>query len=168
MHAEGIISTFSTSNIYIRLCLPKALTLTRLQSYTLFRNNKSVSLRAIVSFPLLSDVFPHQLARGIPLKVGVPYPRQSMIRTPPPHLGWTILAWQISLNAWLPPRLLHSDGEQILQLLRRVQAVVVHQHPEEAHRQTRRVALYAAPHLALLALPLLPAVLKTCLPPSLI
>jgi hypothetical protein len=60
------------SNIYIRLCLSKALTLTQLQSYELFRNNKSVGLRGILSFPLLRDWFLHWLAREIPLKERVP------------------------------------------------------------------------------------------------
>ena len=49
-----------------------------------------------------------------------------------------------------------------------VEAVVEHQHPEESHRQTQRVALYPAPHPASLALPPLPAVFTTCLPTSLI
>ena len=45
---------------------------------------------------------------------------------------------------------------------------MAHQHPEEPHRQTKRVALYPAPHPALLALPLLSALMKTWVPPSLI
>jgi len=51
---------------------------------------------------------------------------------------------------------------------RRVQVVITHQHPAEPHRETECVTLYPALHPALLALPLLSAVLKTCLPPSLI
>ena len=92
MHAEDIIPTFLKSNIYIGICLPKALTLTRLRSYEMFevllivRINKSVGLRGILNFRLLRDAFPYRLARGIPLKEGVPYPLQSKVRTPPPHL----------------------------------------------------------------------------------
>jgi len=117
MHAEDIIPTFLTSNIYIRICLPKALTLTRLQSYEMFedlpivRITKSVRLRGILNFRQLRDAFQYRLPRGIPLKEGVPYPLQSKVRTPPPHLRWTILRMQILLNAWLPPRPLHSDGQ---------------------------------------------------------
>jgi len=117
MHAEDIIPTFLTSNIYIGICLPEALTLTRLQSHEMFEVllivgiNKSVGLRGILNFRRLRDAFPYRLARGIPLKEGVSYPLQSKVRTPPPHLRWTILALQISLNAWLPPRPLHSDGQ---------------------------------------------------------
>jgi len=50
MHAEEIILTFLTSNIYIRLRLRNALTLTQLRSYKMFevllivRINKSVGL----------------------------------------------------------------------------------------------------------------------------
>jgi len=43
---------------------------------------------------------------------------------------------------------------------------VTDQLPAEPYRQTQRIALYPAQHPALLALPLLSAVLKTCLPPS--
>jgi len=92
MDAEDIIRTFLTSNIYSRLCLPKALTLTRLQPYEMFEVllivsiNNSVGLRGILNFHLLRDAFPCRLARGIPLNEGVPYPLQSKVRTPPPHL----------------------------------------------------------------------------------
>jgi len=78
MHADVIIPTFSTSNIYIGICLPKALALTQLRSYKMLevllivRINKSVRLRGILIFRLLRDAFPYQLARGIPLKEGVP------------------------------------------------------------------------------------------------
>jgi len=34
--------------------------------------NKSVGLRGILNFPLLREAFLYQLARGIPLKEGVP------------------------------------------------------------------------------------------------
>jgi hypothetical protein len=34
--------------------------------------NKSVGLRGILNFPLLRDMFPYRLARGITLKKGVP------------------------------------------------------------------------------------------------
>jgi len=64
------------------------------------------------------------------------------------------------LNSWLSPHPLHSDSQWILQPPHRVQAVVAHQHLEEP----QRVALYPAPHPALLSLPLLLAVFKTCLP----
>jgi len=92
MHAQAIVPTFLTSNIYIGLCIPKALTLTQLWSYEMFevlriiRINKSVGLRGILNFRLLGDAFLYRLARGIPLKEGVPYPLQSKVRTPPPHL----------------------------------------------------------------------------------
>jgi hypothetical protein len=86
MQAEEIIPTLSTSNIYIGLCLPNAHTMARIRSYQLFRNNKCAGLWGILSFPLLRDAFPHQLARGIPRKEGVPLPLQSLVRTPPPHL----------------------------------------------------------------------------------
>ena len=104
-HAEDSIPTFSTSNIYIGICLPKALTLTRLRSYEMFevlrivRINKCLGLHGIPNFRLLRDMFPYRLARGIPLKEGVPYALQSKVRTPPPHLCRTILALQISHNA---------------------------------------------------------------------
>jgi hypothetical protein len=92
MHAEDIIPTFLTSNIYIGLFLPKALTLTRLRLYEMFkvlrivRMNKGVGLRRILNIHLLGDAFPSLLVRGILLKKGVPYPLQSKVRTPPPHL----------------------------------------------------------------------------------
>jgi len=92
MHAQAIVPTFLMSNIYIGLCIPKALTLTRLRSYEMFEVlliviiNKSVGLRGILNFRLLRDAFPYRLARGIPLKERVPYPLPSKVRTPPPHL----------------------------------------------------------------------------------
>jgi len=78
MHAQAIIPTFLTWNINIGLCLPKALTLTRLWSYEMLevvlivRINKSVGLRGILNFRLLRDAFLYRLASGIPLKEGVP------------------------------------------------------------------------------------------------
>jgi hypothetical protein len=36
------------------------------------RINKSVGLQGILNFPLLRDAFRYRLARGIPLKEGVP------------------------------------------------------------------------------------------------
>jgi len=72
MHAEPIIPIFLISNFYIRVCHPKSLTLTQLRSYELFRHINSEVFWGLLSFPLLRDVFPHQLARGIPLKQGVP------------------------------------------------------------------------------------------------
>jgi hypothetical protein len=138
------------------------------QSVLIVRMNNCMGFWRILNFPQLRDMFPYQLARGIPFKEGVQYPLQSKARTPPPHLWWTILALQISLNGWLPLHLLHSKGQEILQPLHRVQAIVAHHHLEEPHRQTQRIMLYPALHPALLALTLLPAVLKTWLPPSLI
>jgi hypothetical protein len=91
-HADDIIPTFLTSNIYIGIYLAKALTLTPLWSYEMLEvlpivsNNKSVGLRGIVNFRLLTDSLPSRLARGIPLKEGVLYPLQSKVRSPPPHL----------------------------------------------------------------------------------
>ena len=117
MHAEEIIPTFLTSNIYIGLCLSIALTMTWLRSYEMFEVlliigiNKSVCVWGIIKFHLLRDVFPYRLARGIPLKEGVPYPLQSKLSTPTPHLRWTILALQISLNTWLPPNELYCDSQ---------------------------------------------------------
>jgi len=105
MHAEEIVPALLTSNIYIGLCLPKALTVTRHRSYKTFEVfpivtiDQSVGLGGILDFPLLGGLFPYRLARGIPLKEGVPWPLQSKVRTPPPHLRWTILAWKISLKA---------------------------------------------------------------------
>jgi len=117
MHLEDSIPTFFTSNIYIGICLPWALTLTRLRFCEMFKVlliiqiNKSMGLRGVLNFRPLRDAFPYCLARGIPLKEGVPYPLQSKVRTPHPCLRWTILALQIALNAWLPPHQLHSDGQ---------------------------------------------------------
>jgi len=57
-HAEEIIPTVLTSNIHIEWCLPKALNLSRLQSYEMFQVllivmiNKSVGLRGILKFLL--------------------------------------------------------------------------------------------------------------------
>jgi hypothetical protein len=86
MHAEEIIATFSTLNIYIGLYLPDALTLALLWLYKLFRTNRSVGRGGNLSFRLRREVFLHRLARGIPLKEGGPYPLQCEVRTPPPHL----------------------------------------------------------------------------------
>jgi len=78
MHAEDINATFLTSNIYIGLRLHKALTLTRLRSYKMIhvllivRIHKSVGSRGILNFHLLRDACSCRLARGIPLKEGVP------------------------------------------------------------------------------------------------
>jgi len=78
MHAEDIIPTVLTSSIYIGCCLPKALTLSPLQSDEMFEVfliigiNKSVGLRRIINFPLLRDTLLYRLARGILLQDGVP------------------------------------------------------------------------------------------------
>jgi len=59
MYAQAFIPTFLTWNINIGLCLPKALTLTRLRLYEMFkvllivRINKCVGLRGILNFRLL-------------------------------------------------------------------------------------------------------------------
>jgi hypothetical protein len=45
-----------------------------------------MGVRGILNFHLLRDTFPYWLARGIPLKEGVPYPLQSKVRIPPLHL----------------------------------------------------------------------------------
>jgi len=134
MYAEDTIATFLTSNIYIRQGLPKALTLIWLRSYKMFKVllivtiNISVGLQGILTLHLVRDVFLYRLVRGIPLKQEVPWPLQSKVRTPPPHLCCTIPALQISLKAGIPPPPLHCDGQWILQPLHRVQAVVAHQH----------------------------------------
>jgi len=117
MHADEITPTFLITNIYIGLCLPKALTLTQLRSYEMFkvlliiRIHKSVGLRGILNFRMRRDMFPYRLPRVIPLMDGVMYPLQSNIRTPPPHLRWTILTLKKSLNAWLRSCPLHCDGQ---------------------------------------------------------
>jgi hypothetical protein len=93
MHTEDIIPTFLTSNIYIGKCLSKALLLTQLRSYEILEQllsmkiTRSVGFWGIPNFRQLRDMFPYRLARGIPLKEGVPYSQQSEVRTPPPHLG---------------------------------------------------------------------------------
>jgi len=116
-HAGKINPTFLTSNIYIGLCLPRAHTLTRLQMYEMFevllliRIKQRVRSRWILNFDLLRDTFQYHVARGIPHKEGVLYPPQSMVRTPPPPLCWTILKLQISLNAWHPACPLHCEGQ---------------------------------------------------------
>jgi len=92
MHAQTIILTLLTSNIYIVLCLPKALTLTRLQLYKMFevllivRMKKIVGFWGIINFRLQRDAFPYWLARGIPLKEGVPQALQSKVSNAPSHL----------------------------------------------------------------------------------
>jgi len=91
-HADKMIRTFLTSNIYITLYLPEALTLPRQQSYKRFDVlliviiNNSVGRQEILNIGLLRDAFPYRLVRGIPLKEGVRYPLQSKVGTPPHHL----------------------------------------------------------------------------------
>jgi len=78
MHAEDIIQTFLTSNIYIGLYLVKALTLPRDRFKEIFEvllvvtMNNSVRLRGILDIPLVGDPYLYWLARGFPLKEGVP------------------------------------------------------------------------------------------------
>jgi len=67
-------------------------------------------------------------------------------------------------NGLVPVRTLSPNRFSGLEPL--LSLVVTHQHPAEPQRQTQRVTLYPAPHPALIALPLLSPVLKTCLPPS--
>jgi hypothetical protein len=82
MDAEEIIPTFLTSNIYISLCLLKALPMTHLRSYKMFdvllifRINQAIGLWEILKFHLLSDAFLYPLAREISVKLGVPYTLQ--------------------------------------------------------------------------------------------
>ena len=91
MHAQVTITTFLTSNIYIRLCLHKSLSLTQLWSYEMFevllivRINNSMGLWGILKFRLQMDMFPYWQAIAIPLKEGVWYHPQSKVQTPPPH-----------------------------------------------------------------------------------
>jgi len=78
IHAQASIPTFLTWNIYIGLCLHKALTLTGhwldevLEILAIVRMNKHVGLAGIHNYCLLRDALPYCLARGIPLKGGVP------------------------------------------------------------------------------------------------
>ena len=117
MHAEDSIPTFSTLDIHIGICLPKALTITRLPSYDMLklmrmvRINRSVGHLGIRNFRLLRDAFPYWLVRSIPLKEGVPYPLQCKVTTPAAYLHWTILTFQISLNVRLPPCPQHRDSD---------------------------------------------------------
>lgn len=74
MHAEKIIPTFLTSNIYIGLYLFNALTLTQLCWYEMFegllivRIHKSMGLWGMFHLPLLRDAFLYCLATGLPLE----------------------------------------------------------------------------------------------------
>jgi len=78
MQAQVVIPTFFTSNIYIGLCIPEALTLTPLRSYKIFqvllivRTTTRVGLRGILNFHLLRDAYPYRLARRMPIMQGVP------------------------------------------------------------------------------------------------
>jgi len=64
MHAQPIILALLMLNIFIGLCIPKALTRTRLRSYEIFevlpivRINRIIGLREILNFQLLRDMFP--------------------------------------------------------------------------------------------------------------
>jgi len=116
LHAEDMVPTILTLIIYIGICLPTALTLTRLWLYEMFEvlrfiSMNSMGLWGLLSFCVLKDAFPYPLGRWIPFKEGVPYHLQSKIRTPPAHLRWTILALQIVLNAWISPWLVHSKSQ---------------------------------------------------------
>jgi len=117
LNAQAVIPTFLTLNIYIGIYLPKSLTLTWLRLYKMFevlpivRISKVVGLWRILNFHLLRFRLKYWLAKGIPLKKGVQQPLQSKFRTPHPYLRWTIMLLQISLHAWLPPCLLHSDSQ---------------------------------------------------------
>jgi hypothetical protein len=92
MHAEDVIPTVLTSNIYNGKCLSNGLTLIQLRWYEMFqvllivRINKRVGLWGILNFHHLRNAFPYRLVSRIPLKEGVLYPLQSKVRTPSPHL----------------------------------------------------------------------------------
>jgi hypothetical protein len=169
MQPEDIIPTLLTSSIHIGWCLPNAITVTRLRILEMIdillivRIYKSVGLGGIRNFPLRRVWFLYWLVRGIPVEGVFPYPLQSKVRTPPPSCHWTTFAWQISLNSWLPHYPLHSDVQWMLP-----PPCPVHQHPDDLHRQTHCVTMNPVPSPVLLALPLLSAVLTTCLPQSLI
>ena len=87
----AIVPAFLMSNIYIGLCIPKALTLTRLRSYErfeillIFRIKECMAFEGIINFRQLRDTFPYRFARGIPPKERVPYHLQSKVRTRAPH-----------------------------------------------------------------------------------
>jgi hypothetical protein len=78
IHTEAIILTFLIWNINIGLCLSLGITLTRLWSYEMFevllinRANRRVVRRGILIFRPRRNAILYQLARGIPLKEGVP------------------------------------------------------------------------------------------------
>jgi hypothetical protein len=97
MPAEEIIPTSIISNIYIKLCHPKALTLTQIRSYALFEvallgiTDKNTELQGNLTFRLLRHEFPYRLGREILLKVEVLLLMLSYVRTPPPHLRRAIL-----------------------------------------------------------------------------
>jgi len=77
MHADEIIPTVMTWNIYIGLCLSEAHARIRCQLYEMFKVkllvsiNKHTGLQGTLNFPLPRDSFWYRLARGIPLKEGV-------------------------------------------------------------------------------------------------
>jgi hypothetical protein len=68
MDAEDIIATVLSSDIYIGLSLPNAVTRILLRSYKMFNVllivsiNKRVGLQGILNFHLLRDAFPYRLA----------------------------------------------------------------------------------------------------------
>jgi len=78
IHAEEIILTFLMLNIYMGLCLPKALTLTQLQLLEMFkvlqivRINNWVRFQGIPNFALLRDAFLYRPVGGIPPQEGIP------------------------------------------------------------------------------------------------
>jgi len=92
LYTTTFLPLFVTSNIYIRQCITKSFSRTRLWSYKMFnvllvfRINKRVDHQGIINFHLLRDTFPHQLAREIPFKEEVLSPLQTKGRTAPPHL----------------------------------------------------------------------------------
>jgi hypothetical protein len=68
VQAKKTFTGLLMSKIYIRICHPKALTITRLSSYDMFEVlligsiNNSVAVRGIVHFHLLSNSSPYRLA----------------------------------------------------------------------------------------------------------
>jgi len=74
LQPEAIVAALLQLNIYNGLCLGKALTVTQLSSSEMFKVlliieiNKSIVIKALRHLPLLGDMIPYRLARGILLK----------------------------------------------------------------------------------------------------
>jgi len=54
--------------------------------FLIIPNSNNMGLLGILNFYLLRDGFSYRLVSGIHLKEGVPWPLQSMVRTPAPEL----------------------------------------------------------------------------------